>query len=244
MERERVLEGLTSFRSSIIRLVVPVTLLALVCFYFWRPIFAFIQRPLALPLVYYGAAEAFLVTVKIGLFAGIFFSAPFIFRELWGSLAPKNMRSSLNSALVVSFATFLFYSGGIICYYILLPAGIKFLVGYETAHIKPAISADSYISFIASFIFGFGLAFEMPLVMLLLGRAGIVNAGMLSRYRRYALLVIVTASAIITPTPDLLNLGLMSIPLYALYEISIILVRIFGKKVTQNNSNAPWPPLV
>lgn len=244
MEREKVLEGLESLRKSIIRLIVSFAVLALASYYFWKPILSFIQRPLALPLVYYGAAEAFLVTVKIALFTGVFLSAPLLFRELWGSLAPRNMRSSRNSFLVVSFATVLFYSGGLICYYILLPAGIKFLVGYETAHIKPAISADSYISFIASFVFGFGLAFEMPLVLLLLGRAGLVNAGILSKYRRYAILIIVTASAIITPTPDLLNLGLMSLPLYALYEISIVLVRTFGRKITQNNSNAPWPPLV
>lgn len=231
MEREKITESLKNIRGSIIRLIISFSVFALISFFFWKSILAFIQKPLGIPLVYYGIPEAFLVTIKIAFLTGVFFSVPFLFRELWGYLAPFFTQNSRRyTALVVTSATILFYSGGLICYYILLPAGIKFLVSYETSHIKPAISVDSYMSFFASFIFGFGLAFEMPLLLLLLGMAGVVNARMLSNYRRYAILIIVIASAIITPTPDLLNLGLMSLPIYALYELSIILVRIFGKE--------------
>lgn len=231
MEREKIIGALEDIRGSVKRLTLSFFLLALVSYFFWKSILAFIQRPLGIPLVYYGISEAFLVTVKIALFTGVFASVPLLFRELWVSVAPLfTTHSRRYTVPVVTSASLLFYSGAAICYYLLLPAGINFLVGYETSHIKPAISVDSYISFFASFIFGFGLAFEMPLVMLLLGMAGVVNAAMLGRYRRYAILIIVVSSAIITPTPDLLNLALMSVPLYALYEISIVLVRVFGKK--------------
>ncbi|MBF8250502.1 MAG: preprotein translocase subunit TatC [Deltaproteobacteria bacterium] len=231
LEREKIIECLKNIRGSIIRLIISFSVLALISYFFWKSILGFIQKPLGIPLVYYSIPEAFLVTIKIALFTGIFFSAPFLFRELWGSLAPFFTKNSRRyTTLVVLSATILFYSGGLICYYILLPAGIKFLVSYETSQIKPAISVDSYISFFVTFIFGFALAFEMPLLMLLLGLAGVVNARMLSNYRRYAILIIIITSAIITPTPDLLNLGLMSLPIYALYELSIILVRIFGKE--------------
>lgn len=231
MEREKIIGALEDIRGAIKRLVLSFSLLALVSYFFWKSILAFIQKPLGIPLVYYGISEAFLVTIKIALFTGVFVSVPVLFRELWVSVAPLFTTHSRRYTLpVVTGASLLFYSGAAICYYLLLPAGINFLVGYETSHIKPAISVDSYISFFASFILGFGLAFEMPLVMLLLGVAGVVNAAMLGRYRRYAILIIVTSSAIITPTPDLLNLALMSVPLYTLYEISIILVRMFGKK--------------
>lgn len=231
MEREKIIEGLDNVRRSMIRLVLSFSVLASISYFFWMDILRFIQRPLGMPLVYYGIPEAFLVTIKIALFAGVFFSMSFMFRELWISIAPLFTSDSRRySPVVVSSATFLFYSGAAICYYLLLPSGIQFLVSYQTDHIKPAISVESYIDFFAAFIFGFGLAFEMPLVMLLLGKAGVVNAAMLSNYRRYAVLIIVIASSIITPTPDLFNLALMSVPLLALYELSIILVRIFGKE--------------
>lgn len=231
MEREKIIGALEDIRGSIKRLILSFFLLALVSYFFWKSILAFIQKPLGIPLAYYGISEAFLVTIKIALFTGVFVSVPILFRELWVSISPLFTTHSRRYSLpVVTSASLLFYSGAAICYYLLLPAGIKFLVGYETPHIKPAISVDSYISFFASFIFGFGLAFEMPLVMLLLGMAGVVSAAMLSRYRRYAVLIIVIASAIITPTPDVFNLALMSVPLLALYEISIILVRMFGKR--------------
>lgn len=233
MEREDILEGLKIIRQSVIRLSISFFTLSAVSCIFWKEIFGFIQKPLGIPLVYYGIPDAFLSTVKIALFSGVFFSVPLVFRELWVSLAPYfTPHSRRYTSLVIAGASFLFYGGALICYYLLLPSGIEFLISYQTGHIKAAISIESYISFFASFIFGFGLAFEMPLVMLLLGKAGIVNAALLSRYRRYAILVIVIASAIITPTPDLFNLSLMSVPLLVLYELSIILVRVFGKGKT------------
>lgn len=231
MERGQIIEGLDNIRRSMIRLILSFSTLTLISYFFWKDILAFIQKPLGIPLVYYGIPEAFLTTVRIALFTGVFFSVPFIFRELWCSIAPLfTAHNRRYSSLVVGSASFLFYTGGVICYYLLLPSGIQFLVSYQTDHIKPAISVDSYISFFASFAFGFGFAFEMPLVMLLLGKAGIVTADFLSKGRRYAVLIITIASAIITPTPDVFNLALMAVPLYALYELSIILVRIFGKK--------------
>lgn len=234
MEREDILEGLNIIRRSVIRLSTSFFILTAVSYIFWKEIFGLIQRPLGIPLVYYSIPDAFLSTVKIALFSGIFFSVPLAFRELWVSLAPLfTPHSRRYSTHVTAVASFLFYGGALICYYLLLPSGIEFLISYQTGHIKAAISIGSYVSFFASFIFGFGLAFELPLVMLLLGKAGIVNAALLSRYRRYAILVIVIASAMITPTPDLFNLSLMSIPLLALYEVSILLVKIFGKESNQ-----------
>ena len=231
MEREDILEGLKIIRQSVIRLSISFFTLSALSYIFWKEIFGFIQKPLGIPLVYYSIPDAFLSTVKIALFAGVFFSIPLIFRELWGSLAPYfTPHSRRYSSFVVAGASSLFYGGALICYYLLLPSGIEFLVSYQTGQIKAAISIGSYISFFASFIFGFGVAFELPLVMLLLGKAGIVNAALLSRYRRYAILFIVIASAVITPTPDLFNLSLMSLPLLVLYELSIILVRVFGKR--------------
>ncbi|MDO8446191.1 MAG: twin-arginine translocase subunit TatC [Deltaproteobacteria bacterium] len=234
MEREDVVKNLNNVRRSVIRLLLSFSAMAMISYFFWKEILGFIQKPLGMSLVYYSIPEAFLTSVRIALFAGVFLSAPFMFNEIWSSIAPFfTPHSRRYSPWVIGSASLLFYAGGIICYLLLLPAGIKFLIGYQTDHIIAAISVESYISFFASMIFGFGLAFEMPLVMLLLGKAGIVNAAILRKYRRYAILVIVIASAIITPTPDLLNLSLMAAPLFALYELSIILVMLFGAEKTR-----------
>lgn len=234
MEREDVVKNLNNVRRSVIRLLLSFSSMAFISYFFWKEILGFIQRPLGMPLVYYSIPEAFLTTVRIALFAGVFLSAPFMFNEMWSSIAPFfTPHSRRYSPWVVGSASLLFYTGSVICYLLLLPAGINFLIGYQTDHIIAAISVESYISFFASMIFGFGLAFEMPLVMLLLGKAGIVNAAILRKYRRYAILVIVIASAVITPTPDLLNLSLMAVPLFALYELSIILVMLFGVEKTR-----------
>lgn len=234
MEKEDVAKNLNNVRRSVIRLLLSFSAMAMISYFFWKEILGFIQKPLGMPLVYYSIPEAFLTSVRIALFAGIFLSAPFMFNEMWSSIAPFfTPHSRRYSPWVVGSASLLFYAGSVICYLLLLPAGIKFLIGYQTDHIIAAISVESYISFFTSMIFGFGLAFEMPLVMLLLGKAGIVNAAILRKYRRYAILVIVIASAIITPTPDLLNLSLMAVPLFALYELSIILVMLFGVEKTK-----------
>lgn len=234
LEREDVVKNLNNVRRSVIRLLLSFATMAMISYFFWKEILGFIQKPLGMPLVYYSIPEAFLTTVRIALFAGVFLSAPFMFNEMWSSIAPFfTPHSRRYSPWVVGSASLLFYAGSVICYLLLLPAGINFLIGYQTDHIIAAISVASYISFFASMIFGFGLAFEMPLVMLLLGKAGIVNAAILRKYRRYAILVIVIASAIITPTPDLLNLSLMAVPLFALYELSIILVMLFGAEKTK-----------
>lgn len=234
LEREDVVKNLNNVRRSVIRLLFSFSAMAMISYFFWKEILVFIQRPLGMPLVYYSIPEAFLTTVRIALFAGVFLSAPFMFNEMWSSIAPFfTPHSRRYSPWVVVSASLLFYAGSVICYLLLLPAGVNFLIGYQTDHIIAAISVASYISFFASMIFGFGLAFEMPLVMLLLGKAGIVNAAILRKYRRYAILVIVIASAIITPTPDLLNLSLMAVPLFALYELSIILVMLFGVEKTK-----------
>jgi sec-independent protein translocase protein TatC len=126
-------------------------------------------------------------------------------------------------------ASSLFIGGAYLCYALVLPFGLTFLVGFGGEVAEPQLSVDRYFSFVLMLSFAFGVFFEMPLVMLLLGKVGLVNARMLSRYRRYAILAIVTAAAIITPTTDAYTLALLAGPLMILYEVSIVLVRFFGK---------------
>jgi sec-independent protein translocase protein TatC len=165
---------------------------------------------------------------------GIFLAAPFLFNGLWGALSPL-LSSSFPlrySLLIVLSATTLFYGGCFFCYFLVLPVGINFLVTYGSENLQPMIGLTKYLTFCIGLIFGFGLIFELPLVLLILGRAGVVGYRGLAKNRKYALLINSIMSAVLTPTPDAYTMLLMMIPMQILYEVSIWLVRIFGKKKT------------
>jgi sec-independent protein translocase protein TatC len=182
-------------------------------------------------LVAFAIPEAFLALLKLTLFASLFLSMPLVFYHVWKAFAPllrlKRLRSRLRLFLT-SLA--LFYLGAFFCYFVTLPFGVRFLLGYQSAHIKPMISVGTYISFCAVFIFGFGLTFELPLILALLSYLKVVNAGFLTRNRRYAILLIAIIAAVITPTPDVFNLALLGVPLYLLFEVGVILVKIIERK--------------
>jgi sec-independent protein translocase protein TatC len=230
LDREKLVEAFENFRTKLIRLVI--ILGALTALGYWQAplIAALLQRPSPSPLVYYAPGEAFLTNVKLGFFGAVFLLAPVIFFLVWDSFAfyvtPYSRRYA---APVVIAASALFIGGAYLCYALVLPFGLTFLVGFGGEVAEPQLSVDRYFSFVLMMSFAFGVFFEMPLVMLLLGKAGLVNARTLGRYRRYAILAIVTAAAIITPTTDAYTLALLAGPLMILYEVSIVLVRLFGK---------------
>jgi sec-independent protein translocase protein TatC len=238
LDREKLIEALDDFRQKLMWLAVGLIILAAVGYWQSPWIAAFLQRSTDLPLVYYAPAEAFLTNLKLGLFAAVFVLAPVIFYLAWKSFAfyvtPYSRRYA---APVVAAASALFLGGAYLCYAMVLPFGLNFLLGFGGEIAEAQLSVDHYFSFVLMLSFAFGAFFELPLVMLVLGKAGVVNSRMLSRYRRYALLIIVTMAAIVTPTTDAYTLGLMAGPLVILYEVSIILVRFFGK------AERPRPPL-
>jgi sec-independent protein translocase protein TatC len=230
LDREKLVEAVENLRAKLARLAI--ILGALTALGYWQAplIAALLQRPSGVPLVYYAPGEAFLTNVKLGFCAAVFILAPIIFSLIWDAFAfyvtPYSRRYAVP---VVVAASSLFMGGAYLCYALVLPFGLTFLMGFGGEVAEPQLSVDRYFSFVLMLSFAFGVFFEMPLIMLLLGKAGIVNAPMLSRYRRYAILAIVTAAALITPTTDAYTLALMAGPLMVLYEASIVLVRWFGK---------------
>jgi len=189
------------------------------------------ERLIGDKLAYFSPQEAFLTILKISFLTGLFLSFPSIFYKAWRVVSNKyGFKKRLTSLSVVTGGVILFLSGAALCYFAVLPFGIKFLIGYETDYMIPYISIGKYINFCGGLILAFGLSFELPLIMLVLGRIGIINSYMLSKYRKYAILVIAIVSAIITPTPDAYSMMLMTVPLVILYEVSVILVKLFGKR--------------
>lgn len=231
MKREDIFQILTSLRKGLVQIAIVVVLLGVLCYPFSKALLRHLHTPLQDNLVAYGIPEAFLSLLKLTLYLSLFFSIPVIFYQVWKSVAPvfelKGVRSTFS---ILSTALFLFYLGASFCYFVTLPFGIRFLMGYQSAHIKPMISVGKFISFAAAFIFAFGLIFELPLIMALLSYIHVVTASFLTKNRRYAVLLIALLSAALTPTPDVFNMGLMGGPLYLLFEIGVILVKIIERR--------------
>jgi sec-independent protein translocase protein TatC len=231
MDRNEVFDKLEGLRGALIRIFIVVTLLAGGTFFLWKRAFHVLQQPLGLPVVMYGLPEGFLSSLRLAFFTAIFLATPFLFHELWRALAPLvSFQARRYSVLIVLSATLLFYGGAFFCYFVVLPVGIHFLVTYGTESLKPMIGLSRYLTFSIGLIFAFALVFEVPLIFLILGRVGWVGYQGLAKNRKYALLINSILAAILTPTPDAYTMLLMMAPMQALYELSVWLVKIFGKK--------------
>ena len=148
-----------------------------------------VNKTLETNLVAFSIPEAFFSLLKLTLYTSLFSSIPVIFYQIWKAFTPLFRSKGLSSGnTVLITAILLFYLGAFFCFFVTLPFGVQFLLGYQSAHIKPMISAGKYVSFCTVFIFGFGLTFELPLILALLSYLRVVNAAFLTRNRRYAIL--------------------------------------------------------
>jgi sec-independent protein translocase protein TatC len=231
MNREEIFQALGNLRKGLLQMMVVVILLGVALYPFSKTLLRYLQTSLQEGLVAFSIPEAFLALLKVTLYTSLFFSVPVIFYQVWRSFSALFLTRGLKSThLILPVAIFLFYAGAGFCYFVTLPFGIRFLLGYQSAHIKPMISVGKYVSFCSGFIFAFGLIFELPLVLALLSHLKVVHAAFLTRNRRYAILFIAILSAVLTPTPDFFNMMLMGGPLYLLFEIGIILVKVIERK--------------
>jgi sec-independent protein translocase protein TatC len=225
---------LQELRSRLIRSVVVISFFFATAFYFSDHLLFLLKRPLHAELVFLSPAEAFWADLKVSLFVGFLAALPVILYEIWQFVAPgllPNERGSLFPFLI--FSTLLFFVGMAFCYLVALPFALDFLIDYgRRSGITPQISVSMYIDFNLKFLLGFGLVFELPLVMLFLSRVGLLTPAFFSRNRKYAVLLAFLIAAILTPTPDIFNQCIMAIPLILLYEVGIIVVRVFGSAVS------------
>jgi sec-independent protein translocase protein TatC len=232
LKREEIFQALSRLRKGLLQISIVVLLCGTVIFPISKELLAYLcQRTLQSDLVGYSIPEAFFSLLKLTLYTSLFCSIPVIFYHIWKAFSPLFRSKGMTSgSTVLITAIFLFYLGAFFCFFITLPFGVRFLLGYQSAHIKPMISAGKYVSFCTFFVFGFGLTFELPLILALLSTLRVVNVAFLTRNRRYAILLIAVAAAVITPTPDFFNMSLMGGPLYILFEIGVILVKVIERK--------------
>ena len=232
INRDEIFQALAKLRKGFLQIVTTLALVGIGFFPFSKTVLRHLRdTSLKTDLVAYSIPESFLSLLKLTLYASLFFSIPVIFYHVWKAFAPLFRLKGLKSTTPILLTSiFLFYLGAFFCYFVTLPFGVQFLLGYQSAHIKPMISVGKYVSFCTAFIFGFGLTFELPLILALLSYIRVVNAAFLTRNRRYAILLIAIVAAVVTPTPDIFNMALMGGPLYILFEIGVILVKIIERK--------------
>ncbi len=232
---------LQEIRSRLVRSVTVLVIAAGTAFYFAGTLIAWIKRPIDIDLVFLSPAEAFWADLKIALFFGLLCAFPFILYEIWLFVSPglvKRERKILWPFF--GFGVIFFFVGIAFSYFIALPFAIRFLVNYgRDSGIIPMLSVSNYIDFNLKILLAFGLIFELPLVMVLLSKLGLLTEDFLRKNRKFAILGAFVVAAIATPTPDMFNQFLMALPLILLYEIGIFVIRILGKKSEKTETDPP-----
>jgi sec-independent protein translocase protein TatC len=182
-------------------------------------------------LVFLSLTEAFWVQMKIGLIVGLFVASPAVLWQVWRFISPGlHVHEKKYAAPFVIIGTLLFIGGGAFSLKVVTPFAIQFLLSYERPGLQAMISIGNYIDFLLKFTVAFGAVFELPLVITILARLGVVSPATLAKNRKYAILGAFIAAAVLTPTPDMFNQTLMAGPLILLYEVGILCARIFGKR--------------
>lgn len=228
---------LEELRKRLIRILIGVGIGFIGCWEYRDFFFKIITRPLAdvLPktstMVFTGLPEAFFIYMKIAFFASLFITSPFTLYQIWKFISPGLYKSEKKYVIPFVASSSLLFIGGILFgYYIALPPAFKFFLEFSSDFLKPMISFREYLSLILKFLLAFGVCFELPVFIFFMAKIGIVNAAMLRKQRRYAILIIFIVAAILTPSPDALSQIIMAVPLMFLYEISIFLAKFAQRK--------------
>jgi sec-independent protein translocase protein TatC len=223
---QRVIGFIDEIRHYIIGLVLALAAVTLALYFFAPLLLDFFQDYLDQELAYFTVAEPFLARVELALISAVFFLLPVIALVAWTALSRPFKIPAANRKWFVLFTCLLFYSGAWFCYAVTLPFGVKFLLGYQTTQLKALIAVGKFVTFVAVFLLSFGIIFELPIFMVFAARTGLISRQSFEKNRRYAILIISIVAALLTPTPDIVNLLLMGAPLYLLYELGIITLKL------------------
>lgn len=228
-------EHLGELRSRLINCAYILVVATGLCYGFSEKIFNFVRSPITpyLPsggLIYTGPMDKFIAHLKLSFVCGILISCPFWLYQVWKFIAPGLYSKERKYTMGFIFSgTALFLLGALFSYYVVLPMAFQFLMTFGGDIDKPMISIDQYMGFFTQMCLMFGVAFELPLVIIILGMLGIISQQFLRKNRRYAVMTIAVISAIITP-PDLLSMVMMLAPMLILFESAVLIVGIFEKK--------------
>ena len=229
-----LLDHLDELRKRIIRSLIGLVIAFLGCWAFSQQIYQFLAQPIykLLPegtkIVYTGITDPFIVYVKVAGLAAIFVAAPIWLYQVWGFIAPGLYKTERRyAAPFIFFGSIFFIGGGAFGYYIAFPFAAEFLIGVGQ-DFQPMLTVERYFGFLMTVLLGLGLMFELPILIFILSEIGIVTPRFLLRNFRWAVLIIFIVSALITPTPDVINLCLFALPTIALYLLGIAAAALVG----------------
>ena len=236
---------ITELRSRLIHSFIFLFVFFIFCYFFAEYLYGFLVEPYAQAvkndsiqrrLIFTALQETFLTYLKVAFFASFFVTSPFILIQIWKFIAPglyDHEKIAIMPYLVIT--PILFFLGGALVYYLIMPLAIKFFLSFESAGLTTSLpiqleaKVNEYLSLVMKLIFAFGLSFQLPVVLSLLARVGVVDSDFLKTRRKYVVVIIFTAAAILTPPDPITQIGL-AIPLLILYELSIFSVRLIEKK--------------
>ena len=236
-----LMEHLVELRTRLLRSVFVLAIAFGVCFYFADQILAFLAKPLsnAFPdgegrLIYTKLYEVFFVEMKVGLFGAFCVSFPFIANQLWAFVAPGLYAKEKKALLPFLIATPIFFiAGASLAYFVVMPTAFRFFLGFQGSAgglpIEALPSAGEYLSLVMQFILAFGISFLLPVLLLLLERAGLVQRATLAKARAYVVVGVLALAAVATP-PDPGSQLILAIPLYLLFEGSLLVMLILQKR--------------
>ena len=242
---------LTELRKRLINTLICLFSLFILCYLFSDYIYGFLVEPYANAvkddgierrLIFTALQETFLTYLKVSFFASFFFTSPFILIQIWKFIAPglyENEKSAIMPYLVIT--PILFLLGGMLVYYLIMPLAIKFFISFESVGnvtnlpIQLEAKVNEYLSLVMKLIFAFGLSFQLPVVLSLLARIGLIDSVFLKERRKYVVVIIFGAAALLTPPDPITQIGL-AIPLLILYELAIFSVKIIETKNKEKNA--------
>jgi sec-independent protein translocase protein TatC len=245
-----LLDHLVELRNRLMYSAIAIGITFAVCYFFKEDIYAFLTRPLAAALegreahkmIYTNLTEAFFTYLKVSFWAAFCLAFPIIATQIWMFVAPGLYKNERKAFLPYLLATpVLFIMGATLVYYVVIPLAWRFFLSFETPAspgqlpIELQAKVNEYLSLVMTLMFGFGLAFQLPVLLTLMARVGIISSTALKEKRRYAIVGIFIAAAILTP-PDVLSQISLAIPLLLLYEISIFSCRMVEKKKAEREA--------
>ncbi len=229
-EKVPVTHHLIELKNRLVQVALVVAVFFGVCFYFIDFLLLWLEDPLPkqyADLTFITPTEPFFTAMKVAFMGSIFISMPWILFHVWGFIAPGlKVKEKKVTALFVAFGTLFFLFGGLFCYFLVVPLGLKFLLNYGTTWWKMQVTIGFYFSFVVKMILAFAFAFQTPLIMVLLTKFGVINTVKMKLYRKWAFLGTFALAAVLTP-PDIITQVLLAFPLYGLYEFGMVVSRFF-----------------